>query len=346
MKFDFKPSENIVGFREYLNYLRKLSPFIGIYTKTMLPFYAVFLFSIITSALSKYYKVFTYMMIIMIGISIVYLFIFWLIIKVIKARKNKVIKNNKLYCDIESTFYFSIEDGYLIRENEFSNIKIQLSKIKYVSLLKHGLTVSTESGSSLIFIPNEILPVTLEEFIGLLKEENNSLIVIEAFKIFKKLSKNIYKILWITFILACIFSFFIGKYNYEHDFTKYNLIMQSDLIKQDNNKYLYKNEHLGISLTFPSKWEGKFGIEEMEDRINVYYLADGKQSNNTTLLFSIIGLREPFEISDFNTIKTEGLYRFIGPATIGLERGSEESLEYMKLYRDIKNVKLLNIQNY
>ncbi|WP_300381743.1 hypothetical protein, partial [Clostridium sp.] len=284
--------------------------------------------------------IFPYMLIVIIGALVVYILIILLIIKLVKRKQKKSIKNNNLYCDIESTFYFTIEDGYLIRENEFSNLKLPLNKVKDVKLLKHGLILSIESERSSIFIPKDRLPISLEEFISLIKNENNNLIVIEEFKRLKKLSKKIYMLLTITFISACIFSFFIAKYDYEYNFKKYDLVMGSNLIKQDNNTYLYENENLGISLAFPSKWEGKFGIEEMEDRINVYYLANGKQSNNTTLLFSIRGLSAFWKEIDLNIIRTEGLYLFTGPTKISLEKDSKEHLEYLELYKDIQNIKL------
>ncbi|WP_291650872.1 hypothetical protein [Clostridium sp.] len=213
MRFEFKPSENIISFREYLGYLMQTSPGIIIYRKTIFTSSVLVVFSIITCLLSHYYRYFTYVLTAIIGIFIFYFLVIWLITKLIKARKNKVIKNNNLYCDIESKFYFTIEDGYLIRENEFSNIKIQLSKIKYVKLLNHGLILSTENENVSLFIPIDILPITLEAFISFLKEKNNSIIVLEESKRLKRLSQKIYMIFGVTFILACIFSFFIGKYN-------------------------------------------------------------------------------------------------------------------------------------
>lgn len=339
MKFEFKPSENSISFREYLSYLTQASPGFTLYKNTIIPACLIAIFSLLTCLFSKFYPYYAYTLILTIGILLLYILLFLLIIKIVKAKKKKVIKNNKLYGDIESTFYFTIEDGYLLRENEFSNIKLQLSKISNVKLLKHGLILSTENEKISLFIPNDILPVTLEEFISLLKEENDSIIVLEEFKRIKKSSKKIYMLFGITFILACIFSFFIGKYAYEHNFEKYDLLMESDLIKQDDTS-LYENEYLGVSLTFPSKWDGKFGIEELEDRINVYYLANGKQSNKTTLLFSLRGLGSIFNNIDLNLIRVEDLYLFVGPTTISLEKDSKEYLEYMELYKDIQNIKL------
>lgn len=340
MRFEFKPSENSISFKEYLSYLIKTSECNTLYIKTILPASIIFIFSIFTFLLIEDYKIFPYMIIGIIAALVVYILIILLIIKLVKRKQKKSIKNNNLYCDIESTFYFIIEDGYLIRENEFSNLKLPLNKLKDVKLLKNGLILSIEGRKLSLFIPKDRLPVTVEEFIALIKEENNDLIVIEGSKRSKKLFKKISIILTITFISACIFSFFIAKYDYEHNFKKYDLVMWSNLNKQDNNTYLYENENLGVSLVFPSKWEGKFGIEEKYDRINVYYLANGKQSNNTNLLFSIRGLSAFWEEIYLNIIRTEGLYLFTGPTKISLEKDSKEHLEYLELYKDIKNVHL------
>lgn len=336
MKFEFKPSENIISFREYLNYLTLTLPGVTIYRQTILLPCLIAIFSLVTSILSDYYMNFTYILILIIVILLFYLLIIFLIIKVINSKKKKVLKNNNLYYDLESTFYFTIEDDYLIRENEFSNIKLQLDKIKYIKLLKGGIILTTDNENVSIFIPKNILPVPLEEFILLIKEKNNSLIILEESKRLKNLSKKINIILAITLILGCISGFFVAKYS----FTRYDLVMENELIKQNDNTYLYENDTLGFSLTFPSTWEGKFGIEEREDGVDVYYLVNGNQSHYTTLLFSIRGLGVFFNNINFNLIKNEGLYFFIGPTEIELIKDSKEYLEYMDLYKDIKNIKL------
>lgn len=212
MIFEFKPSENSISFKEYLGYLIQTSSVMIIYRNSILTTSLIAIFSIIAYLLSDYYTGFTYILILTISMLIFCFLIIFLIMKVIKSKKKKVLKNNNLYCDLESTFYFTIEDGYLIRENEFSNIKLKLSEIKYVKLLKHGIILVTENESISLLIPKAILPVTLEEFILFLKEENNSLIVLEEFKRLKKIAQKIYMILGITFILACISGFFISKY--------------------------------------------------------------------------------------------------------------------------------------
>lgn len=339
MKFEFKPSDYSLSFREYLKYLNTTSPVITLYLKTIIAPYLILAFSLITYILSEGYRYLLYLIPFTIVISLLFLFLFLLINKL---RRKKTIKNTKLFCDIESTFYFTIEDGYLIRENEFSSIKFKLSEINNIKLLKHGLILSIENAKMSPFIPKAILPIPLEEFISLLRSENNSLIVLDEFKKLKKKSKKLYTIFIFTILLSFISSFFIGKYN----FKRYPLIPNSDLIKQNDNTYLYENEDIGISLNFPSNWENKFGIEEKPDRINVYYLANGKQSHDTTLLFSIRGLGAIFDNLTLNVIKTEGLYIFIGPTKIDLRNGSKEHLEYMDLYKDIEKIKIKQNKYY
>lgn len=339
MKFEFKPSDNSLSFREYLSYLSQTSPIITIYINTIIPACLVFMFSLLTYVMSGYYIYFAYIIlptIVLITLS------FLLILLIIKLIKKISIKNNTLYCDLESNFYFTISDGYLLRENEFSTVKLELSKINDVKILRQGLILSSKDKKISIFIPKDVLPVTLEEFISFLKNENSSLIVLNEFKRLKKSYKKIYILIIFTVLLSFISSFFIGKYN----FKKYNLIPNSDLIKQEDNTFLYENEDIGISLTFPSNWENKFGIEELPDRINVYYLAEGKQSYNTTLLFSIRGLGSIFDNITLNIIRTDGLYIFIGPTKIDLKKNSKEHLEYLDLYKDIQNIKLQKNKYY
>ena len=53
-------------------------------------------------------------------------------------------------------------------------------------------------------------------------------------------------------------------------------------------------------------------------------------------MFSIRSLGSIFSNIDLNIIRTDGLYIFIGPTTINLEKDSDEHLEYNELYKDIK----------
>ena len=343
MKFQVKPNDNILSFREYLSYLNKTSPVIVIYLKTIIPATSIFIFTLFTDLLSSSYGIFIYSLPIFLVLLIITILLMLLVIKVIKKKR---LKNNNIRCDIESIFYFTIEDGYLIRENDFSYIKLELSKLKEVKLLNKGLVLSSEDERISVFIPKDALPVTLDELIYLLKSENNSLVIIEEFKILKKEFKKIWVLFIITIILSIIFGFFIGKYNYEHNFTKYDLISNSELIKEDNKSYLYENEVLGISLSFPNKWENKFGIEEKSDRINVYYLADGKQGHYTNLLFSVRSLGAIFNNIELNIIRTDGLYIFVAPTSVNLKKDSDEHLEYLELYEDIKNIQLRKNKYY
>ena len=339
MKFEFKPSDYRLSFREYLKYLNITSPVITLYLKTIIAPYLILAFSLITYILSEGYRYLLYLIPFIIVFSALLLLLFLLIIKL---RRKKAIKNTKLFCDIESTFYFNIEDGYLIRENEFTSIKIKLSEINKIKLLNHGLILSIENAKISPFITIDALPISLEEFLTLLNNENNSIIILDEFKRLNRKSKKLYTIFVFTILLSFISSFFIGKYN----FKRYPLIPNNDLIKHDDNTYLYENEDLGISINFPSNWENKFGIEEKPDRINVYYLANGKQSHETTLLFSIRGLGAIFDNLTLNVIKTEGIYIFIGPTKINLRNGSKEYLEYMELYNDIEKIKIKENKYY
>ncbi|MBD7914703.1 hypothetical protein H9660_06055 [Clostridium sp. Sa3CUN1] len=344
MKFEFKPTDNIKDFREYLSFFNRILSSVIIYKKAIYPIAILSVFYFATLSLSQFYDIFIYIVIITMVVILIYYLLFLLAFKVFKNKKNKVLKNTALFCDLESTFFFTIEDNYLIRENEFSTIKLHLSNIESIILLKNGLVLSIAKGNNSIFIPIAVLPVSLKEFISLIKDINPSLMVFEEFTRLKKLKKKTYISFALMLILTFVTSFFIGKYN----FKRYDLILTSDLIKQnstnfasgDNSSYIYENPTLGFSLALPGKWEGKVGIEEKSDRVNIYYLANGKQSHDTTLLFSVRGLDVFFNTIDFYIIKSEGLYLFVGPTKIGLKRGSKKLLEYQELYNDIKNIKL------
>lgn len=344
MKFEFNPSENSRSFKEYLQNSSNISLVMDIYKKCLaIPVVMIIMITIIPLFKGIYKNTVFYTTLLFICIILIALFV--IIVTFLIKILNKKVKNNKMYCDLESTFKFTIKENYIIRENEFSTVKVLMKKIEKIKRLKYGIILCTEGERIDMFIPKDILPVSVDELIELIKKENSSLLIDEAAKREKKRQIRYYLIALISILLSAVVAYFIGKYDYEHNFTRYDLIMHSDLVKQENHKLLYENESLGFKLLFPSKWEGSFGVEELEDRINVYYLVNGEQSPKTTLLFAIRGLDVIVDNTGFNIIKVEGnsngIYTFLGPKVIyTLERGTDESLEYNKLYRDIDNVKL------
>lgn len=86
MKFEFKPSENSISFREYLSYLIQTSEGMTLCRKAILPACVISIFSIFTFLLSQDYRIFTYILLITIGVIIFYILVILLILKVVKAK--------------------------------------------------------------------------------------------------------------------------------------------------------------------------------------------------------------------------------------------------------------------
>ncbi|MEG0295492.1 MAG: hypothetical protein RR620_02165 [Clostridium sp.] len=339
MKFEFNPSEESVSFREYLAYVNTSSIVTSLYRKAIMPIVTISIFITIVSLYSNLYRRFFYTTGILTFGVLVLSIICFLGIKIIKSMKKKKLKNNKFICDIESISKFNIEDNFLIRENEFSTIKVSLDNITGITLLNHGLILHSKKNELHVFIPKETLPIPLDEFISIFKKENKNLLIDEGLKREKNKLKKIIAVCTIVFIIGIISAYFIGKYDYEHNYTRYNLIMEAGLTKMDNNTLVYENENLGFELIFSEKWHGKFGIEEFDDKINIYYLVNGEQSNNTTLLFTIRRTSDLTGELDFNAIKSKGDFTFLGPKTINIKINSDEYYEYMKLYKSVQYLK-------
>ena len=344
MKFEFKPSEDSRSFKEYLQHSTNMSTVMDIYKKCMIIPMIVVIMVIIIPMFKGIYKNTLFYVILFIICIVVVILVVLVMLFLLKILTKKV-NNNKMYCDLESKFKFTIEDKYIIRENEFSTVKVLMKRVEKIKVLKYGVILCAEGERVDMFIPKDILPISIDALIDLIKKENGSLFIDEAAKREKKRLVRYYIIALIIAVLSVVVAYFVGKYDYDHNFTRYDLIMHSDLVKQDNHKLLYENESLGFKLLFPSKWEGKFGIEELDDRINVYYLVDGKQSRKTTLLFTIRVFDTVGDTTDFNVIKVDGnsneIYTFLAPKVIStLEKRTYEAVEYNNLYRDIDNVKL------
>ena len=344
MKFEFKPSENSKSFKEYLQHATNISIVKDLYNKCIIiPVMIIIATMVITMLKGIYKNILFYVIVIFIGIILVTLFIL-VVLFLLKIIKKKV-KNNKMYCDLESVFKFTIVDDYIIRENDFSTIKLLLKEVQKIKILKYGIIVCEGGEKVDMFIPKDILPISTKEFIDLIKNHNPELLIEEAAKNEKRRLFRYYSLVLLIALLSIVAAYFVDKYDYEHSFTTYELVMSSDLVKQENHKLIYENEGLGFKLLFPSKWEGKFGIEEVDDRINVYYLVEGKQSRKTTLLFTMRVFDEVDDTTDFNVIKIDGnsneIYKFLAPKVIStLEKRTNEAIEYNNLYKDIGNIKL------
>lgn len=339
MKFNFEISKYLKEYKDYMVDSNKVIKFTTNLVRSLL---FIFIFCILVYALNVRYIIFfdnLKLLGIVVGIAVL---ISLIILKVIVTRKNKKVNSEKIK-DFNVVNMVEINDEFFIRENEFSMIKFPLDSVLKIIVLKELLIIQTSSYKSEICIPIKSLPVELNEFIDIFKSKNDKL-VIENHK--NKLKKSyikyiVYEIL--IFIAAILVAFFISKYNYENKYIEYNLVMQEDLQeKGDLNSYLYESNS-GVSIYFPKDWQGHYGVEEFsKERINVYYLADGKQSSKTTLLFVLEkGIGMGYDgLKAVRFAECDGVvYTVYIPESISTLKGdSEEYKEFSEMQGDLPNI--------
>lgn len=239
MRFEFKPSEHRKSFKEYLKYASNISLVTDIYKRCIIIPVAIIIFAVVLSLLKGIYRnTLFYSIVYVIGVILVVLFV--TVVALVSKLFKKKIKNNKMYCDLESKFRFIVEEGHIIRENDFSTIKIAIKSIEKIKLLKHGVIICAEGEKVDMFIPTDILPISINELINLVRYENSRVVIDETAKKEKKRLGRYYLILLIASLVAAVSSYFIDKYDYEHNFTKY------DLVIQDNHKLFYENNNLEL----------------------------------------------------------------------------------------------------
>lgn len=256
----------------------------------------------------------------------------------------KVIKNFYKY---NSAFSFTIEDDYLIRESKYSTINIKLNKIQKIELLKKSLILFSEDDTTIMFIPKECLPVSLNEFINLFRKNNKLLIINDYVKTYKKHLKKVTVVISLAMILTVISGYCIGKYIDKNNFKVYDLKLENELRKESNGDAVYESRKMGINIYLPSNWSGKYGIEELNDRVNVYYLPKGVQSSKTTLIFTLTKSREFYEQDMILSRIIDNLnkeYKVFRPEIIDtLKPGSLAYVEYCGMIRDISKIQIKGI---
>ncbi len=342
MRFEFKPSEHNPCFKEYMSNIYQDIEGIKVYRNAVVPLIITLLSYIIIAMLSKYFNSILFKSII-IAVTFIIVFLITFLIRFISKNVVKRIKNNRIYSDLESNFTFIIEDGYLTRENQFSTIKIPLKSIDKIKLLREGITLC-HGQQAFILVPKAVLPLDVNEFIALFKTANPQVIIEDVvIKNRNYLLKNTLFFILIAFF-SIIASHFIGKYNYEHNFKTYDLITEDQMVTLMNNSFLYKNENLKYSIVFPESWSGKFGIEEKESYINVYYLENGEQGPNTNLLFTVRDEKNPPPFGEYNegSIKftNNTIYTLWGPKEVYMDGKSDAYSEYVKMYRELSTLSL------
>lgn len=340
MRFEFTPSNHSESFNEYTRYIYQQVEIINVYKKAVLPGIITFISYIIIASFSQYYHyLFKTSLILVVVLFIVFLTAFLTIFLFKKVTKK--VKNNALYADLESNFTFTIEDGYLTRENKFSTIKIAIKSFDKMQLLKESIILCY--GKHSLFIPKAVLPVTQREFIKLFKTTDSKIILEDPVLEEKnQLLKDALRFIILCFLSLAV-SYFVGKYDYEHNFTTYTLIMSDELESLSDNSLLYKNENLGYTIVFPESWTGKFGIEELENHINVYYLVNGVQGPSTSILFTLREEMDPPPLDKFDKISfafdLSSTYTFWSPKEIYMNGNYKAYSEYADMFKEILNLK-------
>lgn len=112
-----------------------------------------------------------------------------------------------------------------------------------------------------------------------------------------------------------------------------------------SNSLQYNNKKLGISLTFPKTWKGKYTIKENKDGISVYFKPK-TPDNNIGLLFALKDKSsKDFPEGMFDTVcnkryfKSKGVtYVIGGPTDVNFSEDHPEFNDFIKLRSDIPKV--------
>lgn len=113
-----------------------------------------------------------------------------------------------------------------------------------------------------------------------------------------------------------------------------------------SNSLQYNNKKLGISLTFPKTWKGKYTIKENKDGISVYFKPK-TPDNNIGLIFALKDKSsKDFPEGMFDTVcdrryfksKKGVTYVIGGPTDVNFSEDHPEFNDFLKLRSDIPKV--------
>ena len=350
MKFEFTPSKYPKSLNEFNKYLIKIFNVDKTFNMSVKVPYVIGACIALLAYLCAKFDIYFYLVkFILIFGPLMFTIIYFVQKKFNKrtgAKIPKIIKKN--ICDYNSTVYITIENDYLIRENKYSKIKIKLNEIGKIELLYRSVILYSKDKAILIFIPKQCLPIKLEEFIRLFKEKNNNVIINNFEKTYEGYLKKLLISMGIAMTLTLIPSYFVGKYIDENSFKKYDLKLENELEKVEFGESLYESKNIGIRMYLPIRWNGKYGVEELNDRVNVYYLPKGVQSKETTLIFTLTKLQDLDVKEDMVNVKSvekaNGIYTFFIPKVIDtLGADSLEYIEYSNMIQDIAKMHIESI---
>lgn len=349
VEIKYSSLKNSISIREYIKYVLDNSIEAKDYRKIN---YIPALINIILILSAIFYilydrNIFKILVLIILFI-LLYIFIGYFINKIIG--KKTIIKK---FSDSNSDVYIKIEDDIIICENQYGAVKFPLKKIETIHLLRYGLILATEHNKINVFIPKKELTLELSEFIDKFRKSNDKLIIVNKNESFKK--KLLFMIINSISVLAIsiIIGVSIGKYSYNLRYHVENLILAKDLIKtteETKGGNIYQSENHNVEIYFPKGWKNKYGIEDTEECINVYYLTNGQKDDEAMLLFKFIESDKVKNSEDFNiykyvTLYNDMFYEILTPKVVEMPKDDKEiKKEYTSMYNvfDVLSFKKIN----
>lgn len=345
MEFNFNPIENIKSFNEFNLYnietnlpQKYINLFLPIFIFTCIFFLNTIIFTSQNTSFSDNIKF-------ILGIiAIISPLIYIQLLFKEDSINNTLITNE--YSDINCTNYFLIDNNTITKKNDINSVTLLLTTISKIIILEDTLILSSHYIN--FFIPITSLPTDLESFISIFKNSNKNIIIKKQLSYYKKLARRNIFMLLVSILLSFLLLSFINTNFIKNNFITYNLIPANETQKLDNS-YFYKNDTLDFCIYFPQSWKDHYGIEELDNEINVYYLADGKQSTYTTLLFKLKKGREvkgtnDLYINGFTHDSKNNIYTIFtqnsNTTTNTLPKNSPQYKEYMNMLNDILTLKI------
>lgn len=116
-------------------------------------------------------------------------------------------------------------------------------------------------------------------------------------------------------------------------------------VASNSKTQIYKSTSLGLSLTFPADWSGKYTVKETSQGIFVYFKPVKKVNDNTGLYFCILkktnDLNESIydSVSGKKEISVNGISYFLGgPTDVNFPEDHPEFNTFVKLQSQIPDI--------
>lgn len=118
-----------------------------------------------------------------------------------------------------------------------------------------------------------------------------------------------------------------------------------DKITSNPKAQIYKSRSLGLSITFPADWSGKYTVKETSQGIFVYFKPAKKVNDNTGLYFCILKKTNDLNESMYDSvngkkdISVNGIWYFLGgPTDVNFPEDHPEFNTFVKLQSQIPDI--------